>query len=192
MELKDFIKSYNPVFNNEEKCKNFIEWIDTLEFQNSGIVDEQGNIKEDLNVRNVKSYSLNRFKYGTETHYFNLLSKIFLEIFRQYIKEVYGGSFSLNQLSEITVLKYDVGGKYDFHTDHNPLNIPRTLSLSFLLNDTYAGGQLEFLNPSTQNIMKIISPKENTVIVWPSDYKFPHAVAPITRGKRYGVVCWAV
>ena len=95
MELKDFIKSYNPVFNNEEKCKNFIEWIDTLEFQNSGIVDEQGNIKEDLNVRNVKSYSLNRFKYGTETHYFNLLSKIFLEIFRQYIKEVYGGSFSL-------------------------------------------------------------------------------------------------
>lgn len=37
-----------------------------------------------------------------------------------------------------------------------------------------------------------IEVKPNRMIVWPSNFMFPHRVAPVTKGVRFSVVSWAL
>ena len=38
----------------------------------------------------------------------------------------------------------------------------------------------------------IIEKKSNRMIVWPSNFLYPHAVKPVTEGIRYSIVSWAL
>ena len=88
------------------------------------------------------------------------------------------------------VLKYEPGGHYKFHTDHN-MKIPRSFSCIFLVNDNYKGGELCFRYPQSDKITTI-EKKENRMIIWPSNFLYPHCVKPVTEGERYSVVAWAL
>ena len=49
----------------------------------------------------------------------------------------------IGKIIDISALRYDEGCFYKLHTDHHT-NIPRTLSMIFLLNNDYEGGELVF------------------------------------------------
>ena len=59
------------------------------------------------------------------------------------------------------------------------------LSYVFFVNENFSGGGLSFPNQR-----KIIKPKANTLIIFPSNWCFPHEVLPVTRGIRYSAVTW--
>jgi predicted 2-oxoglutarate/Fe(II)-dependent dioxygenase YbiX len=59
------------------------------------------------------------------------------------------------------------------------------LSVICLLNDDYEGGELVFFED------KILTPSQGDVIIFPSNFLFPHEVKPITKGIRYSVVSWS-
>jgi predicted 2-oxoglutarate/Fe(II)-dependent dioxygenase YbiX len=71
------------------------------------------------------------------------------------------------------------------------LQIPRTMSCILLLNNDYEGGNLCFRNPDGSGEWEV-EVKPNRMIIWPSNFLYPHTVKPVTKGKRYSVVAWAL
>ena len=97
---------------------------------------------------------------------------------------------SWNRIIDISFLKYHEGGFYKWHTDHCA-QIPRTISAIFILNNDYDGGELCFRNPDgSEEIM--MDKKANSLIIWPSNFLYPHTVKPIKKGTRFSIVGWAL
>lgn len=82
------------------------------------------------------------------------------------------------------LLKYGVDNYFVNHYDDSK-QYPRTMSMSFYLNDDYEGGEIEF---SRFNVK--IKPKANQAIFFPANYVYNHTVHPVTSGTRYAVVAW--
>jgi hypothetical protein len=82
------------------------------------------------------------------------------------------------------LLRYSVGGKYIEHVDYTP-NYFRCLTVSFVLNDGYKGGNFSFFGNT--NVYEL---KKGECIIFPSNFMFPHAITPITEGTRYSIVTW--
>ena len=95
-----------------------------------------------------------------------------------------------NLRANIRILKYEKGGHYKFHTDHGPTT-PRTLSLIYFVNDDFEGGNLNFKLVGSGGEM-VIENKPNRLVIWPSNFMYPHRVTPVESGTRYSVVAWAL
>jgi predicted 2-oxoglutarate/Fe(II)-dependent dioxygenase YbiX len=52
------------------------------------------------------------------------------------------------------------------------------------------GGELSFktLADDKETIFK---PIPGSLIIWPSNFLYPHCVKPVTKGTRYSIVAWA-
>jgi len=95
----------------------------------------------------------------------------------------------LDNVIEITMLKYTEGGKYDRHVD-NAKSTPRELSCIVYLNDDYQGGNTTFYKPNTREVLCTVTPKSGRAVFWPSNFLFPHQANPVTKGTRYIIVSW--
>ena len=172
MELKNIVQN------------NFIEKIIPL-------IDHKSNKKlkigggVDINIRNVNGYHLN-FETPTNLFYWNYIKQ---EIEKHYI--LYKAKFPKmmsNKINQIDLLKYDIGGKYEVHTDHFT-NSPRHLSIIINLNDNYEGGDLIFTDQK-ENEIKRLKLGKGSVVFFPSNFMYPHMIEPITKGTRYSIVAW--
>lgn len=94
----------------------------------------------------------------------------------------------VNDVTDIQVLKYPVGGHYIQHTDDH-FNISRTLSFIYRLNNDFEGGDLVFND--RDNEMMRLKPEPNSLVIWPSNFLYPHGVEPVTKGVRWSIVAWA-
>ena len=74
------------------------------------------------------------------------------------------------------------------HTDSGK-NMPRTLSYVYFINDDYKGGELIFELP-TNEVIKV-NIQKNKLIMFPSNFLYPHKVLPVEEGVKYSVVSWA-
>lgn len=81
------------------------------------------------------------------------------------------------------LIRYGVDQFYREHVDHG--HGSRKLSLSITLNDDYVGGQISLF----QGRLKL-STKAGDVVMFPSNFLFPHSVEPVTEGTRYAAVTW--
>ena len=75
--------------------------------------------------------------------------------------------------------------EYKIHIDSADHQF-RVLSISITLNDEYEGGDFVFFDDSSYKIKT----KKGTAIAFPSNFCFPHAVTPITKGIRQAVITW--
>jgi|TARA_R110002020_G_scaffold201177_1_gene403712 hypothetical protein len=75
-------------------------------------------------------------------------------------------------------------GEYKEHTDHFDM-FPRVLSCSLILNDDYEGGDFAFFGGE-----HIVPKKSGSAVVFPSNFCFPHAVRPVTKGNRHSIITW--
>ena len=96
----------------------------------------------------------------------------------------------VRKIVSIDILKYEESGFYEWHSDH-AAEAPRTLSMIFMLNNEYQGGNLCFRDPNGTNEYEIKN-EPNKIIIWPSTFLYPHTVKPVTKGIRYSVVAWAL
>ncbi|HYT45789.1 MAG TPA: 2OG-Fe(II) oxygenase [Methylomirabilota bacterium] len=86
----------------------------------------------------------------------------------------------------VVLLKYPKGCYYKEHVDHHQ-TMPRSISLSFSINDDYTGGMFSFFG-GTHNRLATAG----KAIVFPSNFMFPHGILPITSGTRYSCVMWFI
>lgn len=84
------------------------------------------------------------------------------------------------------LLRYNTGQFYVQHTDSFKAQ-QRTVSCSFLLNDDYEGGEFAFFN---REIM--IRGGKGSIVMFPSNFMYPHEIMPVTSGTRYSIITWYV
>ena len=188
MEIKNFIKIYDEalpwnVLSNLIRFANISDFLETK-------IGGGDKTKVDFNVR--KTYSLNLSNLSgsiSNIHWYNLLYFYLKNGLDLYQKDC-GISENISGINSIQILKYENSGFYTWHTDHFA-EIPRTMSCILLLNNDYEGGNLCFRNPGGSGEWEV-EVKPNRMIIWPSNFLYPHTVKPVTKGKRYSVVAWAL
>lgn len=82
--------------------------------------------------------------------------------------------------------RYDVGDWYNPHSDFHSIQKFSSVKLTCIvfLNTEYEGGEFSLFDGT------IIEPEVGKLIIHPSFAG--HGVKPVTKGKRYSCVCWAV
>ena len=189
MEIKNFIKIYDEVlpFN----CiANLIRFANISKFKET-CIGGGDKFKVDFNIRRTYSLSLTNVDNSLSmVHWFNLLFGVFNKHLIEYQKDLQIIDYNYANIFDISILKYENTGFYTWHTDHFAA-IPRTMSCILLLNNDYEGGNLCFRNPDGSGEWEV-EVKPNRMIIWPSNFLYPHTVKPVTKGKRYSVVAWAL
>lgn len=84
------------------------------------------------------------------------------------------------------LLRYKEGQFYVQHTDSFKTQ-QRALSCSFLLNDDYEGGEFAFFDREI-----VIKGSKGSIIMFPSNFMFPHEIMPVISGTRYSIITWYV
>tara|TARA_R100001463_G_scaffold2908_1_gene12049 strand:+ start:1667 stop:2233 length:567 start_codon:yes stop_codon:yes gene_type:complete len=188
MNLEDYIKIYENVIPIPS-VSSIIKWVEEKKpyFEDATVGDGVVN----KNIRKVKTTSLMNWDNCslTKIHWCNLLANCFTNASKKYQNEVCPDAY-IREILDIDILRYEKSGGYKIHTDHYATN-PRTLSFILLLNNDYQGGELNFHDQSGC-IIKRIKPAPAKLIVWPSNFLFPHSVSKITEGVRYSIVSWAL
>jgi len=185
--IENFIKIYDNVVH-PKFVSYMVRYFNTLEdFKDAAIVGKNGENQIDKKVRDVQSYGLNRVRESlTSVFIHNKLTKMIFKQINEYQKI---HSFAQVKYLDMSVLKYGLGGHYKWHVDAGT-TLNRSLSIIITLNNDYEGGNL-LISPSGDEKDKIIiKPGVGKMIIWPSNFMFPHMVEPVTKGKRYSIVGW--
>lgn len=169
-----------------------IRYMNKIDFENAGV----GPVPKTINkkIRNVSKFNLNPFEGDfTQSHWANFLNFTIKNFMNEYINQKNLRNF-LGQIihcNQIELLKYEEGNFYKPHVDGG-LGFNRTLSSILFLNNDYEGGELSFQNIQTDKEEKInIKGKPGDLVIWPSNFHYPHGVMPVLKGRRYTVVAWA-
>lgn len=94
-----------------------------------------------------------------------------------------------NGMSEMNLLKYTPGGKYDWHQDviwGNKDHRKFTIILQLSNSSGYEGGDFEFRDVMNLDISR--SKERGSLIMFPSIMY--HRIKPLTKGTRYSIVSW--
>lgn len=140
----------------------------------------------DTSVRNVFGHHLNDFSITDKVLFQVVKDLIWLYYFNYKAKFP---SLHIGRLTQVDILKYKPGGKYEPHVDHGA-SVPRTVSIIINLNEEYEGGDIVFFKPNGKEEMKRVKAKKGTIIFFPSNFLFKHCVEPIKKGTRYSIVSW--
>ena len=190
MEIKNFIKIYDNVIPLKI-LSNLIKFTGTRDFKEAAIVGEKNSSQINFNIRRTYVYSLNNLSnFLSDVHWGSFLNNLFKNNLMNYTKDLNINDFPIRSIVDISILKYENTGFYTWHTDH-AAEVPRTMSCILLLNNDYEGGNLCFRNPDGTGEWEV-EVKPNRMIVWPSNFLYPHTVKPITKGIRYSIVAWAL
>ena len=115
---------------------------------------------------------------------------------RKYVTKfgVQTGFESWEGFTNIKWNKYVEGKSMDTHVDHvrsifeNVLDTPKgipVISIVGLLNDKFEGGEFQLFDDTT------IKLKAGDLLLFPSNFLYPHRVLPVTKGVRHSYVSWA-
>jgi predicted 2-oxoglutarate/Fe(II)-dependent dioxygenase YbiX len=189
-DTKYFVKIYEGVFDSKF-CKSVVKEVDkNVAWQehdwNQGYNDTTG-----ANLPNIKGS--NELSIGTYDNKKTqeIMNRLWL-VLDDYYKTVLNNftwATRWHGYSKVRYNKYEVNQEMKLHCDHiytlftgSPRGIP-TLTILGTLNDNYEGGDLYIIDE------KVIM-KTGSVVIFPSNFMYPHCVTPITKGKRFSYVSW--
>jgi hypothetical protein len=183
--LEDFVKVYDNIIDVDlcdriiDEYKKSDKWAATM--VGSGVID--------TNSRNCSVISLSDPAVIDEN--FEIRKFIDVEVHQQLLEVVKKYSEEFPEFSPsidtgYDLLRYETGQFYKQHTD-SFLQQQRSISCSVCINDDYSGGEFTFFD---REIM--IRGGKGSVIVFPSNFMYPHEIMPVTEGTRYSIITWYV
>lgn len=185
MGLRDYVRVYEGVVGQDE-CARLVELVSGREwelhsFYNSK--DEQVRFSKELSTLYLGSEAVSE----VQAKLWNVLHSYICRDLA-FMSSWFDGWAGFSQ---IRFNRYEAGTQMRRHCDHihtlfsgNPRGIP-ILSILGALNDDYEGGELLFWDGER------IELKAGSVMVFPSNFMYPHEVREVTRGTRYSFVSWA-
>jgi hypothetical protein len=184
--LKEYIKVFDGVISNDicdlilNEYADSNEWYHTL--TGSGHDPSARNCSV-IGISHSESISKNeeKRKYIDE-QLFNCVS----DSIKLYEKEFPNINLEIKEDSGYELLKYTEGQFYVEHTDSFK-EMPRALTWILSLNDDYDGGEISFF--SRELTYKL---KKGSIIMFPSNFMYPHEIREITNGTRYSIITWIV
>jgi uncharacterized protein (TIGR02466 family) len=118
------------------------------------------------------------------------VQRLFERCARQYVLNFSPDPFDLREITQIRFNRYGVGTNMKRHHDHihsifdgERKGVP-ILTFLMLLNDDFEGGDFIMFGNKKVNLAP------GDIIVFPSNFAFPHEVTTVTKGIRYSCVAW--
>lgn len=195
--FNEYIHVYKNVFSTNE-CE---EIIDEFEDDNWSDCGTYGNNSHD--ARTAKYITISgplviQKNYDKRKKLDNLVNKKVHKCIEKYCKTY--KHLNIDADTGYDLLKYEKNAKHIEHVDMLPGPIlnkdntvqsislnPRQVSCSILLNKNFYGGELVFNNNEYK-----IDQELGSVILFPSNFLFPHQVTPVAEGVRYCIVTWFI
>ena len=182
---REFIEPYYLEKLNRGELREIQKYISNLSDS-----DYKHNEFEHYDGFEEKQYDKYR---SCEIHYpkdSSILSRVGRKYFQYLNNQFY--RYDLKNLFEFQLIKYYVGGNYNWHCDYGispKRGMSRKLSMSIQLTppEEYHGGELQIVDYANHTLM--IPGDMGTVIVF--DSKLPHKVWPVVWGQRISLVGWA-
>ena len=182
---REFIEPYYLEKLNRGELREIQKYISNLSDS-----DYKHNEFEHYDGFEEKQYDKYR---SCEIHYpkdSSILSRVGRKYFQYLNNQFY--RYDLKNLFEFQLIKYYVGGNYNWHCDYGiapKRGMSRKLSMSIQLTipEEYEGGELQLVDYANHTLM--IPGDLGTVIVF--DSKLPHKVWPVVWGQRISLVGWA-
>ena len=182
--LLDYIKVYKGVLTSEE-CDKIVSHSHN---------DETWELSLPIWDKNRNYTTSNRRKCDyihitTEGKSYRVMDNMLYQKFGDIMKQHTEGSYlTLDEDSGYTFLKYNKGGGYIRHVDATT-DVHRHISCVLLLNDDFEGGELTFFGSDG---IDEYTPEFNKgdMLLFPSNYMYPHRINRITSGTRYVVATW--
>ena len=190
MEIKDLIGQYQLL--TQEHVSAFLRTFkDKKEFQDAHVISSSsGERRIDKNIRVVQDYALNYESGLTESNWLNFIGFLLKKVSTQYFNDR-SIPYDITKIEAINLLKYTEGGFYKPHIDSGASS-HRELSAVIFLNNDYEGGMLQFFEPGSKKLTLEIKPQPGKVILWPSNFLYPHQATPVIKGTRFTIVSWMV
>jgi predicted 2-oxoglutarate/Fe(II)-dependent dioxygenase YbiX len=184
-----------PNIINETGLREIRQHIETSQKTDLSVFDPQKS-----NQTGGKEWRVDKTIRDTQHVEMGTLFPKIVDLFKDTVREIinpfYGVEICESEVPQI--LSYGIGGHYQPHIDGESLwqtpdgeliwkkSTERDLSMVFYLNDDYEGG--DFIFPD----LKVrVRPEPGMLVCFPSNHHYKHGVEPVTRGKRYSIVCWA-
>lgn len=172
-----------PNIVSDELCSSLVnEFAESNEW-NFGFMDG----KVDTYTRNCKTISLS--SVNTIQKNSAIRAKLDKDVFGCISSaiQIYNTKFeecTLQQDDGYALLQYSVGEYIKKHVDTGT-NAVRTVSCSLGLNDEYTGGEFYF-----PNLDKKIKLAKGSILLFPSNFMYPHEILEVTSGTRYSIITW--
>jgi predicted 2-oxoglutarate/Fe(II)-dependent dioxygenase YbiX len=179
LELLDYIKVFPNVLD-KRVCEDILNNKE-YKYMSTQIMGPEGQYLPDTTVRNCKGTRL--FEEDD-----NIIYQAVGTTLDKYIEELQPMHPTRILPAELEdsgydLLKYEKGGFYLKHTDESKI-YTRRASISFLLNEEYEGGELQFFGDYK------VQGETGSAIIFPSNFCYPHEVLPIKSGTRYSIITW--
>lgn len=193
-ELKDFVFVDN-IFS-QELCETVLsaiesddkKWVDhSWHNESMDLVNPKFNgASEEYKELEVLYHNLNDFSSVEQ-----LLLPSIVNACKNYCNlNAHDSQMVLSSLSNFRFNRYPKDSQMQRHYDHihtlftPPVRGIPILSFVGILNDDFSGGEFVLFDDYT------ICPKQGDIIIFPSNFMFPHKVNKITGGTRYSFVAW--
>lgn len=161
------------------------------EFENDAWLDapvwRNGALTRDDNSRKVETLFMSREdviakNQGIRTELDAVVFSAVSSAVSKYNQE--HGPVEVSKDSGYELLRYNMGGLFAEHTDVYD-GAPRVISCSISLNDDFEGGEWSFFGGEVK-----FKPKKGSIVVFPSNFMFPHEIKTVTAGVRRSIVTW--
>jgi hypothetical protein len=187
--LDFYVKKYEG-FIDKNICKKTVKELNDLKKNYwSEHVFYNPALKKDVKLSGAQELSTSYTnEISTEKEIMNLYWKAIYKYVLEDIKNSWFDSWS--GFSKIRYNKYSSTKKMAEHCDHITMifdgerkGIP-ILSVLSVLNNDYLGGEFFMFQD------KKIKLNEGDVLIFPSNFLYPHKVDPVTKGTRYSIISW--
>ena len=182
--ITDYIKVYNSI--SESECNNLIDILNKETWEKHTWYNKSAD-----KFTSNETKELDVFYGNKDTHSF--VKKYVFDCIENYCNEFMTGPQNIKSITPVRFNKYSTGTMMRPHYDHihsifdgTKKGIP-ILSIVGVLNNNYEGG--DFLFGHTGNHR--VELKTGDILIFPSNFLYPHAVMEIKNGTRYSFVSWA-
>jgi predicted 2-oxoglutarate/Fe(II)-dependent dioxygenase YbiX len=184
-QLKDYVKIYQG-FYDPNFCKQVVASIENVNWRTHQFYNITTNTNHSYEHELSVSYEDVPLKKELDAKIWNVINQ-YIGTDMAYMKEWFSGwaGYSLSRFN-----RYDPTTQMKLHCDHihtlfdgNNKGVP-ILTILGSLNEGYEGGELILCGEK-------INLREGDVIVFPSNFLYPHEVKPVKSGVRYSFVSWS-
>ena len=156
--------------------------VDTYETSQHWLPSTIGGTNMDRKIRNCDSIAISKLQKNEDKEIDKKLFRLIGSASLEYAKRF--KHYSYNEDTGYDLLRYLQGGYYKEHVDSFTAHL-RSVSCSLALNYDYEGGEWSFFDDSYS-----FRVNKGDIVMFPSNFMFPHQIKEVTFGTRYSVITW--
>lgn len=186
MNVKDYVRKYDN-FLDAKTCKTLVKKLKKTQWETHTFYEPHSGEFKSFDKELSVAYAAEIEETLTLQNQIWFAIQKYITVDSGHMSEWYS---SWNGYTQVRYNRYDKNTRMKLHCDHihsmfdgNRKGIP-TLSILGALNDDYEGGDLIFWEQEKNEL------KAGQIMIFPSNFMYPHKVTEVTKGTRYSFVSW--